>query len=149
MASKKPKSTRIQKSTQAQIYFFTNFKGGKTPNINSFYQMKPFDTNIIHFDGLNRCQRYFSFSTVGIHWPLSLLSQLGTKNNRNKLLHQNWIEKLLRYKNSKICMIFKVQGPKCIFYKTYGMPPMFDVFFISIPFFSILPFYKKSKLISF
>jgi len=48
MASKKPKSTRIQKSTQAQIYFFTNFKGRKTPNINSLYQMEPFDTNIIH-----------------------------------------------------------------------------------------------------
>jgi hypothetical protein len=87
MASKTPK--KPPKSTRAQIYFFTNFKGRKTPNINSLYQMEPFNTNIIHFGGLNQCQRHFSLSTVGIHRPLSLLSQLGTKNNKNKLLHQN------------------------------------------------------------
>lgn len=43
------------KSTRDQIYFFTNFKGKKTSNVNSFHQMKPFDTNIIYFDGLNQC----------------------------------------------------------------------------------------------
>jgi hypothetical protein len=44
-------------------------------------------------------------------------------------------------------MIFKVQGPKCIFYETYGTPPMFDAFFISVHFLSISPFHKKSKAI--
>jgi hypothetical protein len=45
-------------------------------------------------------------------------------------------------------MIFKVEGSKCIFCKTYGTPPMFDIFFISVPLLSILPFHKKLKSIS-
>ena len=44
-------------------------------------------------------------------------------------------------------MIFKVQGPKCFFCKTYSLPLIFGVFFISVPLFSILIFYKKSKSI--
>jgi hypothetical protein len=40
------------KSNQAQICFFTNFKGKKTPNMNSHHQMEPFDTNINCF-GVN------------------------------------------------------------------------------------------------
>ena len=42
------------------------FKGKKTLKMNSPYQMEPFDTNIDHFDSLNRCQRYFSLSNTGI-----------------------------------------------------------------------------------
>ena len=55
-----------------------NFKGTKTPNMKSSHQMELFDTNIVHFGSLNRCQRHFSLSTIGIR-PLSLLSQPGTK----------------------------------------------------------------------
>jgi len=32
-----------------------NFQGKKTPNMNSPYQIKPFDTNIDRFSGLNQC----------------------------------------------------------------------------------------------
>ena len=46
-----------------------------------------------------------------------------------------------------VCVIFKVQELKCIFYETYSMPLMFDVFFILIPLFSILHFHKKLKSI--
>ena len=70
---KKLKSTQIQKSTQTQIYFFTNFKGKKTRNISPSHQMKPFDINIVHFDDRNRCQQYFSLFTTGIQRPISLL----------------------------------------------------------------------------
>ena len=48
------KWTRIQKLTRGQICFFTNFKGIKTPNTNFPHEMKPFDTNIVYFGGLNR-----------------------------------------------------------------------------------------------
>jgi hypothetical protein len=44
------------------------------------YQMEPFETNIYHFGGLNRCRQYFSLSTTIIRLPLSILSQLWTKN---------------------------------------------------------------------
>jgi len=46
--------------------FFMNFKCKKAPNINSSHQMEPFDTNIVRFGDLNRCQRHFSLSTAGI-----------------------------------------------------------------------------------
>jgi hypothetical protein len=46
-------------------------------------------------------------------------------------------------------MIFKVEGSKCIFCKTYGTPPMFDIIFISVHLLSILPFHKKLKSIGF
>jgi hypothetical protein len=44
------------KSNRAQIHFFTNFKGKKTPNMSSLHQIKPFDINIDHFGALNRNQ---------------------------------------------------------------------------------------------
>jgi hypothetical protein len=47
------KSFQEPKSTRARIYFFTNFKGKKTPNMNSPHQMKSLDTNIVCFGGLN------------------------------------------------------------------------------------------------
>jgi hypothetical protein len=53
--SQKSKSTQNQKSTQAQICFFTNFKGKKTHNMNSPHQIEPFNTNFIRFGGLDRC----------------------------------------------------------------------------------------------
>jgi hypothetical protein len=104
----KKNSTRNQKSTRVQICFFMNFKGKKkTLNMNSHNQMKHFDTNIIHFSSLNRCQRHVSLFTAGIRQPLSFsfLNQ-GPKNNENKLLYQTKIEKILRNPNYIICMIF-------------------------------------------
>jgi hypothetical protein len=69
----KKNSTRNQKSTRVQICFFMNFKGKKkTSNMNSHNQMKYFDTNIIHFSSLNRCQRHVFLFTAGIRQPLSL-----------------------------------------------------------------------------
>ena len=56
-----------------------NFKDTKTSNMKSSHQMELFDTNIVHFGSLNRCQRHFSLSTIGIRQPLSLFSQPGTK----------------------------------------------------------------------
>ena len=55
------------------------FKVKKTHTMNSLYKIKPFEKNIIHFDGLNRYQRYDSLFTSVIWRPLYLLSQLGTK----------------------------------------------------------------------
>jgi hypothetical protein len=75
----KTKSTRIQKLTRAQIYFFTNFKDKKKPNINCPHQIEPFDTNIIRFGDLNQSQRLFFLFTAGIWRLLSLFSQLGIK----------------------------------------------------------------------
>jgi len=49
-----------------------NFQGTKTFNMNSPNQMEQFGTNIIHFDGLNSCQRRVSFFIVGIQISLSL-----------------------------------------------------------------------------
>jgi len=46
--------------------------------MNSSHQTEEFDTNLVHFGGLNRCQRHVSLSTVGIWQPISVLSQLGT-----------------------------------------------------------------------
>jgi hypothetical protein len=44
-----------------------NFKGKKkTFNMNPSHQIEPFEINIVYFGGLNRCQQYFSLSTVGI-----------------------------------------------------------------------------------
>jgi len=76
---KKPKSTQIQKSTQTQICFFTNFKVKKTPNMNSTHQIEPFDTNIIRFGGLNWCQQHFYLSIAKIWRPL-FLSSLSTRD---------------------------------------------------------------------
>jgi hypothetical protein len=78
------------KFIRAQICFLKNIKGKKKiPNINSLYQMEPFDINIIQFGGLNQCQLCFSPSTAKIQRSLSLLSQPGIKNNKNKFLYQN------------------------------------------------------------
>jgi len=78
------------KSTRAQICFLKNIKGKKKiHNINSFYQIEPFDTNTIQFGGLNQCQLCFSPSTAKIQQSLYLLSQPGIKNKKNKFLYQN------------------------------------------------------------
>jgi hypothetical protein len=45
-----------QNQPELRSVFFTNFKGKTTLNINSLHQMKPFDTKIICFGSLNRCQ---------------------------------------------------------------------------------------------
>ena len=54
-----------------------------------FIKKKPFNINIIRFDGLNQCQRHVYLSTTRIR-DLSSLNQ-GLKNNKNKFLYQNWI----------------------------------------------------------
>jgi hypothetical protein len=77
------KPSQKPKSTQAQIFFFMNFKGKKTPNMNFPRQMKVFDTNIIRFGSLYQCQLHVSLSTIGIRQPLSLslsLSPLSTRD---------------------------------------------------------------------
>jgi hypothetical protein len=57
MTSKHRPKNRTQLETKNQLelryVFFTNFQGTKTPNMNSPHQMKQFDTNIIHFGGIN------------------------------------------------------------------------------------------------
>jgi len=50
----------------------------KTPNMNSPHQNEQFDTNIVHFGGLNQCQSRVLLSTIRFRQPISLLSQLGT-----------------------------------------------------------------------
>ena len=52
------------------------------------------------------------------------------KNNKNKFLYLNWIEKIVRYWNYIICVIFKVYESKCIFYETYVTSLMFNTFII-------------------
>jgi len=51
----KSKSNQNKKSTRAQICFFMNLKGKKKLDMNSLYQMEPFEKNIVHFSDLNRC----------------------------------------------------------------------------------------------
>jgi hypothetical protein len=66
-----------------------NFKGKKTPNMNSFNQMKPFDTNIVYFGGQNQCERPFlSLLPEFSNLYLSSLNQ-GLINNKNRLWYQN------------------------------------------------------------
>jgi translation initiation factor RLI1 len=66
------KNQRNQKSIWVHVYFFVNFKGKKkTYNMNSSHQMEPFDTNIIHFCGLNWCQCHVFFFIVEIQQLLS------------------------------------------------------------------------------
>ena len=75
------KPSQKPKSTQAQIFFFMNFKGKKTPNMNFSCQIKVFDTNIIRFGSLYRCQLHVFLSTIGIRRPLSLsLPPLSTRD---------------------------------------------------------------------
>jgi hypothetical protein len=69
------------------------------------------------------------------------------RNNKNELLYQNWIWKILRHQNHIICVIFKVKGRNCVFPETSGMPPMFDTFLILIHILSIPTLLQKSKLI--
>jgi hypothetical protein len=72
-----------QNQPKLKSFFFMNFKGKKTPNMNFSRQIKVFDTNIIRFGSLYRCQLHVFLSTIGIRRPLSLslppISQPGTK----------------------------------------------------------------------
>jgi len=55
--------------------------------------------------------------------------------------------------NLKNIKVLKLNNPcyflssmiKCIFFKTYGMPSMFDTIFIWVPFLSVSHFHKRSK----
>jgi len=61
-----------------------NFQGTKTSNMNSPNQIEQFDINIIHFGGLNSCQRRVSFlSSESSDVSLSLsLSPLPIKDQK-------------------------------------------------------------------
>jgi hypothetical protein len=63
-----------------------NFQGTKTSNMNSPNQIEQFDINIIHFGGLNSCQRRVSFlSSESSDVSLSLsLSPLPIKDQKQK-----------------------------------------------------------------
>jgi hypothetical protein len=64
--------SKNQNQPKLKSFFFMNFKGKKTPNMNFPRQMKLFDTNIICFGSLYRCQLHVSLSTIGIQLSLSL-----------------------------------------------------------------------------
>jgi hypothetical protein len=102
--------------------------------------MELFDTNIDHFSDINPCQHIF----------LSLLLEsddLSLFSNKNKLLNQNWIWKKLKHQNHIICIIFTVRRSKYIFLETFGTPPMFSVFFISVSILTIPSLTKKLEAI--
>ena len=136
MASKNPnsKNKNILNQPEFEFVFFMNFKGKKTLNINSPLQIEPFDTNIIRFCDLNRFQRFFFLFIIKIQRLFSLVSQ--TRNTKKN----NFFTKieLEKYWGNKSVYIF------C---ETYGIPPVFDALFTSVPFFSILSFHNKSKSI--
>jgi hypothetical protein len=59
--------------------------------------MKHFDTNIIHFSSLNRCQRHVYLFIAGIRQSLYFLFlNQRPNNNKNKLLYQNKIKKNIK-----------------------------------------------------
>jgi hypothetical protein len=69
--------------------------------------MKTFNTKIDYFDDQNWCQHQFSLSGAKIWRPLflALLSNQELRNNKNKFLYQNRIEKTLR---DRICIVCKL-----------------------------------------
>jgi len=74
----------------------------KPPNMNFPHQNEQFDTNIVHFDGLNQCQWHVFLYTSEIQFSLSLLSKLGKKitkiNFYNKIkLKKHWENKIIKF----------------------------------------------------
>jgi len=74
---KKPPKKKTQPETKNQpgfkfVFSWTLKVKKKTPNMNFHNQMKYFDTNIIHFSSLNRCQRHVFLFIAGIWQPLFL-----------------------------------------------------------------------------
>jgi hypothetical protein len=65
--------------------------------MNSPHQMEQFDIKIERFGGLNLHQQYFLSLRLNPATSLSPLSNQGLKNNKNKFLYQNKINKILRY----------------------------------------------------
>ena len=87
MASKTAPKIKINPSLD--MFFFINFKGTKTPNINSPHQIESFDINIVHFGGLiDVNDTFISLLLEFSDLSLSSLNQ-GLKNNKNKFLYQN------------------------------------------------------------
>jgi hypothetical protein len=106
--NKKPKLTRKPKKISSSfLIFFRQFQGTKTSKWNSSHQMKTFNTKIDYFNDRNWCQHQFSLSGAKIWRPLflALLSNQELRNNKNKFLYQNWIEKTLR---DRICIVCKL-----------------------------------------
>ena len=60
------------------------------------HQIKLFDTNTVCFGNLNRCQHTFFFLSPESNDLSLFFLNHGLKNNKNKLLYQNQIEKILR-----------------------------------------------------
>jgi hypothetical protein len=88
LPSQKPKSTRTENQPELRYIFSRILKVKKAPNMNSSHQKKLFNINIVCFGSLNLYQQHVFLSTAEIRRPLSLFSQPGIKNNKNKLLYQ-------------------------------------------------------------
>jgi hypothetical protein len=71
------------------IYVFRQFQGKKTPNVNSFHQMKQFNTNIECFYGQIRCNGNFLSLVLNFSVFLSFISNQEQKNKKKKVWNQN------------------------------------------------------------
>jgi hypothetical protein len=70
-----------------------NFQGTKTSNMNSPNQIEQFDINIIHFGGLNSCQRRVSFlSSESSDVSLSLSLSSPNQGPKTKMRFSTKIE---------------------------------------------------------
>jgi hypothetical protein len=106
----KPK-INLKKNLPELRYFVGYFKVKKSPNMNSPHQMEPFNRKIERFGALNLHQQYF-FLHLNPTTSFSSLSNQGLKNNKNKFLYQNKIDKILRH---RAFVVSKIKGPNKTF----------------------------------
>ena len=78
------------KNLYGAYMFFRRFQCKKTPSLNSFYHMKPFDIKINHVCGWNSRQQQLSLYTLKFSESLSLLSPKKNRKKKWSLVH-NWI----------------------------------------------------------
>ena len=64
----------VKNQLELRSVFSRTLKIKKTHNMNSYHQMKSFGSIVVHFSGLNRCQRYFFLFIAEIEKYLSLSS---------------------------------------------------------------------------
>ena len=124
-----------------------NWNQPKTKN-ELFLSNGPFDTKYrLFWWSKSVSVIFFSLyhqNLVTFSFPLSIQK---LKNNKNKLLYQNWTWKILRYWDCIICVIFKVLGPECICcWKLWRAIHVWFIF-ILIPLLSTISFLKKSQSI--
>jgi len=60
-------------------------------------KIKSFDIKIYHFSDLNQHQLYFFFLYQNVATSFFFILNKELKNNKNKFLYQNRIDKILRY----------------------------------------------------